>query len=164
MTSHISPDTLQTLLRRADLAAPSRPLDPHTLRTRARRRRTRTAAALTSLLCALTLLPLLHRSPPPTAPAPVAIHNPAPPVETDIQSRIAIETALRLAQHRATGEFLDHDPAFARDAAAQTLVLAADRRRALDPREAARTYAAAATLFPNTPWGQRAAAALSLPQ
>jgi hypothetical protein len=162
----MTPDPLTTLLRRAYLAAPLHPPAAQSLRTRARHRRARNTAAITALLCALTAFPFLHHTPPPSAPtpAPVAIIHPSPSVDPEIQSRIATETALRLAQRRATGEFLTRDPAFARDAAAQTLVLAAERRRAADPLEAARTYAAAATLFPNTPWGRRAATALSQTQ
>jgi hypothetical protein len=155
----MTPDPLASLLRTADLAAPIHPPAAPTLRTRAARRRRRTSA-LAAALCALAALPFLPHTTP--APPPIAKAPPPPvPAAADIHARIATETAILLAQRRATGQFLNHDPAFVRDAAAQTLVLAADRRRATDPQNAARTYATAAALFPNTPWGSRAAATLA---
>jgi hypothetical protein len=157
-------ESLRLLLHRADTPAPLRAPDAPSLRAKARARRTRqTLAATATLATLLALTPLLRHTPTPTpaAPSPTVAQAPA---ATDITARIATETALRLAQRRASGAFLDHDPLFAREAAAETLVLSAKRQQPTHPAEAARTFATAATLFPHTSWGRQAAALAPIQQ
>jgi hypothetical protein len=79
-------------------------------------------------------------------------------LEKEVEERIATEAAVILAQRRASGAFLERDVGMVREAAAETLTLAGDRRKAAgDAAAAAAAYATVARLFPETTWGERAA-------
>lgn len=145
-------ETIRGMLRSADAGGTGTRVEGAAVRRSVRRRRAGRGVAA-ALLASLALWPLLHRPAAPlVAPGPSVVRAPA---DDDVTQRIAAETAILLARRRATGAYLDHDPAFVRDRAAQTLFVAAQEAKS---KEAVRAYATAAQLFPESSWSARAAA------
>lgn len=159
---------LRELLRKADAGEEPGEISVVRIRRQAmqRRRNERLGLGLLVLVAAMAGSALFHSRPAVHVAPPTQVATTGPSASqiqavAAMRERIEIETAVLIAQRRASGAMPAIDPALSREAAAETLVITGDRRLARnDAAQAADAYHAAVTLFPDTEWGGRAQAAL----